>query len=235
MIHDFKESLAWSHKQEDDPAWAKCYAYYFGSECVMKSNRNDMRAQRLGIDRIVTANGREYTIDEKVRRKDYGDILLEQWSDESKQIKGWACKPLHCDYIAYMILESSMCYLFDTLELQRAYAANVTKWQARFGTRRAVNASWVTVSVPIPYAELIAAIEKTRVFCFAEKEITTFDISKTLGKWWCSKARQGHGARLDKYEKGVVTVRLSGPGQPMGQDRVMQASDFLKSYIYVTP
>ncbi len=58
-------------------------------------------------------------------------------------------------------------------------------------------------------------------------------MTESIGRWWCNRARQGFGARVDRYEHGLVTVRVSGPGMPTGIDNTMSDSDFLKNYIFI--
>lgn len=54
----------------------------------MVSVRDDGWAQRGGIDRVITlACGRTIKIDEKVRKEDWPDILLERWSDEQRKFR----------------------------------------------------------------------------------------------------------------------------------------------------
>lgn len=60
--------------------------------------------------------------------RDYPDFLLEVWSDEARQKKGWMQKDLQIDYLAYGFLMSRRCYLFPWLLLQAAWRDHQTKW-----------------------------------------------------------------------------------------------------------
>jgi hypothetical protein len=157
--HDFKKSLAWSHEQADQPFWFEIYRRAFPGLRACVNVRDDGWAQRGGIDRrLVLACGRTITVDEKVRKEDWPDILLERWSDYERKIPGWIQKPLACDFIAYAFLPSQTCYLFPTLTLQRAWQLNGRHWVATYGDVRAANKGWTTVSTPVPREELIYAL-----------------------------------------------------------------------------
>lgn len=95
--------LAYSHANANLPCWKQTYEDFFGPGItVSKPHTIDCDAQRKGVDRtVVLDGGKAYRIDEKSRREDYGDILLEYESDSGKP--GWICKPLECDYIAYAV------------------------------------------------------------------------------------------------------------------------------------
>lgn len=166
-VHDFHASLKTSHEQEDAPYWLDTYRKAFPSLVAAVSVRQDGWAQRGGIDRVLTlACGRQVTVDEKVRAKDYGDILLERWSDFAKRTDGWIVKPLACDYIAYAIVPIRTCYLFPTLELQRAWRSFGREWIRKakeesdgFRLCRAQNEHYVTMNVAVPKGSLFSAIE----------------------------------------------------------------------------
>jgi len=121
--------------------------------------REDGWAQRGGVDRVLTlACGRTYTVDEKVRAEEWPDILVEQWSDEARRKPGWIQKPLACDFNAYGYAPSGVVYLLPVVPLQRAWRRHGRDWIKRYGQRRALNPSYVSVSVPVPIAVLMSAI-----------------------------------------------------------------------------
>lgn len=81
MTHDFDQSLRQSHEQATAPWWEPVYREAFPDMVGMTSVRDDCRAQRDGVDRVlVMSNGHVLRVDEKVRGKDYPDIALEIWS-----------------------------------------------------------------------------------------------------------------------------------------------------------
>lgn len=125
----------------------------------MVSVRDDGWAQRGGIDRVLTlASGKTITVDEKVREKDWGDILLERWSDKARKVPGWIQKDLACDFIAYAFAPSCTCYLLPFLSLRRAWILNGREWSSKYHAVEARNTNYVTESVPVPTAVLLSAL-----------------------------------------------------------------------------
>ena len=157
--HRFHDSLALSESFTDAPWWIDMYRRAFPKLASAVAVRNDGWAQRGGIDRVLTLDcGRTYTVDEKVRMEDWPDILLERWSDEARRVPGWVQKPLACDFIAYAFAPSGVCYLLPVVPLQRAWRQHGKEWIRLYGTRRAQNVGYVSVSVPVPKDVLMRAI-----------------------------------------------------------------------------
>jgi len=159
QVHHFADCLALSQQYADADWWLPVYRMAFPRMISAVSVRDDGWAQRGGIDRVLTLQcGRTYTIDEKIRTQNWPDILLEQWSDEARQIPGWIQKPLACDFIAYAYAPSETCYLLPVAPLQRAWRQRGRQWIVTYGTRRARNPGYVSVSVPVPIDVLMQAI-----------------------------------------------------------------------------
>ena len=158
-VHNFKESLERSRSYSQEPFWEEVYRKAFIDVGSIVEIPKDGWAQRAGIDRIITlTTGRIIKVDEKVREKDWNDILLERWSDEEKKIPGWIQKPLDCDFIAYAFAPSKTCYLFPTLTLQQAWALNGREWVKNYKEIRANNGSYTTVSCAVPTNILFNAL-----------------------------------------------------------------------------
>jgi hypothetical protein len=167
-VHDFDEQLAYSESNADQPWWEAVYRQAFPTFATMASVRKDGWAQRGGIDRVITLDsGRIITVDEKVRRRFYPDILLEVWSDHERRTPGWAVKDLACDFIAYAYAEAAVCYLLPTLLLRRAVKEHGAEWWRTYRRIRAVNARYTTVSVAVPTAVLLDAIRDAIVVTVA--------------------------------------------------------------------
>ncbi|NIJ32799.1 hypothetical protein [Sphingomonas oligoaromativorans] len=148
-----------SERYAESDWWLAAYRRAFPSLRSAVPVRGDGWAQRAGVDRVITlASGRVYTVDEKIRSEDWGDILLEQWSDEARHIPGWVQKPLACDFIAYAYAPSGTCYLMPVAALQRAWRQHGRQWIREYGQRRAQNPGYVSVCVPVPRAVLMWAI-----------------------------------------------------------------------------
>lgn len=166
-IHAFGRSLALSQEHESAPWWEPVYRQAFPGFACMVSVREDGWAQRGGIDRVITLkSGRTVTVDEKVRAKSYGDILLERWSSRERKTPGWAQKDLACDYIAYAFVPDRRCYLLPALTLRAAWLKNGRRWiedaQAEtngFRTVLAKNEGYTTESVAVPITALLEAMQ----------------------------------------------------------------------------
>ena len=159
FVHNFDQCLRRSHSYAEAPWWGVVYRKAFQGIAAMVNVRGDGWAQRGGIDRVLTLQcGRTITIDEKVRDKDYGDILLERWSDRRQQKPGWIQKQLACEFIAYAVAPTQVCYLLPTLTLQRAWRDFGRDWINRYDPVIARNPGYETESVPVPVAVLFDAM-----------------------------------------------------------------------------
>jgi hypothetical protein len=179
--HDFQDSLARSHAAEDLPFWEKVYREAFPTMAAMVNHRKSGPHQRDGIDRsIILDNSDQILIDEKVRgscgkaNRVYEDILLEHYSDLGARVRGWVCKPLRAQYIAYAIAPLGRCYLLSVPLLQRAWEQNGRDWRLNrprgYGYRKCLSTnngrSWITASVPVPVPVLFKAMGEATVFSF---------------------------------------------------------------------
>lgn len=172
MKHDFNESLAKSHSASDLPIWEEVYQKAFPTMLAMVDHREDGEHQRAGIDRsVILANAKQLLIDEKVRFKDYGDILIEFISNDRRQSPGWAEKDLRCDYIAYAVIPSGRCFVLPVPQLQLAWKFKKADWIQRFGTRAAQNEGYRTINCPVPVGVLFPAITKAMNIPFCNKDI----------------------------------------------------------------
>lgn len=167
--HEFARSMAFADSYRDAGWWKPIYERAFPSLASAIAIKEDGWAQRGGIDRIITlASGKTIAVDEKIRAKDWPDVLLEVWSNEERRVPGWVRKPLACDFIAYAFAPSRVCYLLPVLPLQRAWRDNGGRWAARYGVIRARNSGYCSVSVPVPRDVLLRAIVEALVLSPAE-------------------------------------------------------------------
>lgn len=167
IVHDFKESLAKSHAASDHPMWLHVYRQFFPSMVACVDHREDGEHQRAGIDRSITlTNSKQILIDEKVRSKDYGDILLEYVSVDTTGAPGWVCKPIRADFIAYAILPRGKAYLLPVIALQIAWLRNNKDWLSEYGTRPATNRGYRTLNCPVPFGPLFRAITTAQIATF---------------------------------------------------------------------
>jgi hypothetical protein len=169
-VHDFDDSLSYSHNQSGQPWWEDVYRRAFPLFDSMQDLRGDGWWQRAGIDRKINlTNSRSVLIDEKVRRRDYGDVLLEYVSNDATNAAGWIAKPLACDYIAYAFEPTCTCLLLPFQELRRAWDIHGRDWHRVYGGRRAKNNGYSTWSCPVPTDVLLDALRDSMVIGW-EKE-----------------------------------------------------------------
>jgi hypothetical protein len=67
-------------------------------------------------------------------------------------------KPLACDFIAYAYARAATCVILPVPALQRAWRPDGRQWIGLYGTRRAADQSYTSVSVPVPRGAPMQAI-----------------------------------------------------------------------------
>lgn len=167
-MNHFRPDLEWSHSLSDEPFWLFVYRRAFPSLVGCHDLRADGEHQRAGIDRLlVLANSKTLYVDEKGRREDWPDILLETFHEYpgGRREDGWARLPLRCDYVAYALVPSQTCYLLPFLLMQSALRRNWRSWNSQAEARTngfsyvvAPNRGRVTRNLGIPPAVLLDAI-----------------------------------------------------------------------------
>lgn len=158
-INCFATDLEYSLEHRDDETLNR---FYF--EAFPLAERiefcEDLENQFSGVDKIIHfKGGKKVTVDEKKRRKDYGDILLELLKNKEQQKPGWLFYS-ECDYIVYAVLESKKIYLLPTLLLQMAWRNNRRVWEAKYQKKDALNEGYTTQNIPIPTDILLSAIRR---------------------------------------------------------------------------
>ena len=188
-VHSFHQQLAWSGDLSDEPAWVDFYRAIWPDmiSCVRLDGKSDL--QLAGVDRVIyRANGlREFRIDEKKRKKDYGDIALEVWDqvplgkfDGARVLpgqwkRGWAVDPKKvCDFVVYAILPSQRAYLLPFELLRLTMVRWLPTWKAD-GTKypkAARNRDYWTINVAVPWSVLNTAMTDTMTMRFGGSELT---------------------------------------------------------------
>ncbi len=179
--NDFATDLAYSHSQEDAPWWDEVYRKGFGNSMLSHHRHSqDGWHQRAGVDRtIVLRDSKTLRVDEKVRRRAWGDVLLETESkfygpNVRKNVPGWAVKDALCDYIAYAFAETGICYLLPFHAMQSALRTNWTEWNTKADAKTngftfviAKNSNYSTRSIAVPTDILLAAVTRTMTITFS--------------------------------------------------------------------
>lgn len=157
--NDFDTDLQYSLEGREDELFNDFYARVLPNVKEVRTVE-DMELQRKGIDKqILLHSGKVVLIDEKKRRKDYGDILLEEYANWEAKRVGWLGRDKHTDYIVYAFMDTRRVYLLPFLLLQKAWLKNYHKWVKSYGRKFAKNKWYRTSNIPIPTKELLTAIE----------------------------------------------------------------------------
>lgn len=177
IIHDFQERLEYSASLSDEPSWVEFYRRLWPEALSIIRVDTDSRWQRCGVDRMILLPGmKQVLVDEKKRTKDYGDLLIEEWSVghyengdryAGKKI-GWSLdQDKQCDYVAYAILPVSRCYLLPYELLRITCLYNLARWKTLKGgdgrpayPRDSPNAGYWTRNVAVTWPELKRCLEE---------------------------------------------------------------------------
>lgn len=147
-LNDFKTDLEYSLESGEDKLFDNFYYRIFPT---LKSIEKvvDKELQLKGIDKIlIFESGKKVLIDEKKRRKDYGDIAIEIYSNTEKKTPGWVYKPLP-DYFVYAIMPTKKVYLLPALLLKLWVEDNFESLDF-FPKVEAKNPGYITTSYAVP-------------------------------------------------------------------------------------
>ena len=159
--NDFQTDLEYSLESGEDKLFNNFYYRVFPNIKQIHTVSDEM-LQKKGIDKkIEFESGKIVLIDEKKRHKDYGDILLEEYSNWERKKVGWLGRDKHTDYIVYAVMPSKKVYLLPFLLLQKAWIKNYRRWIKAFGRKFSNNIYYKTSNVPVPPDILLKAIEST--------------------------------------------------------------------------
>jgi hypothetical protein len=155
--NDFITDLKYSFEEGESNLFDGLYSRIFSGLKFVEVVK-DMKRQLKGIDKVLHFNnGMQLTIDEKKRRYNYGDIILEVWSNYNQRKFGWlyTCQ---CDYIVYAVMPLQKVYLLPTMLLRKAWLTHQRNWTKEYRQVRAKNKYYTTVSIAIPTNILLDAI-----------------------------------------------------------------------------
>lgn len=163
-MHSFDKEKEWSEAQSDEPFWKAIYKKAFPNMVNMMPCPGNFESQRMGIDRVILlANGKTVAIDEKKRREERKDILLEYLSNDQTQALGWIEKDLMIDYLAYAFMPTKRCYLFDWPILRLTWIRFKNDWLRSYSISPARNNGYSTHNVAVPIPTLLGAVSNTRM------------------------------------------------------------------------
>ena len=161
-MNEFVADLAYSN--DDELFWDSVYRKAFPNLVCHKMADGDHPTQRQGIDRILLlSNGRTLYVDEKKRRRDREDILLEYCSNDRTGAPGWIEKDLAIDYMAYAFMPSRRVYLYPWQMLRRVWIAFGEQWKKECDIIPAPNNGYTTYSVAVNIPILNSAVRRAMV------------------------------------------------------------------------
>jgi len=170
-INNFQDDLDFSNKAGTEVFWQEVYKVAFPDMLLCIANPEKSQSQFLGVDRVIhMKSGKTIYIDEKKRREDSADILLEYKSNSNKKENdGWMNKQLLIDYLAYAFMPSKTVHIFNWLALRKAWLTNGAAWLRLANSKEnngfwhiaAKNPGYKTYSVAVPTATLLNAVSET--------------------------------------------------------------------------
>lgn len=183
VIHNFQEQLEYSSELSEEAAWVDFYRRLWPNMIQAVRIDKHSKFQQWGVDReILLPNGKRHSVDEKKRKKDYGDVLLEvcsvaEFDHKANRLArcqkpGWAVDPdKRCDFIAYAIPDAGKCWLFPFELLRQTTLHNRQAWQRepRWYPKTAINDGYTTVNIAVPYDVLFLAMRKQMHRRFGEE------------------------------------------------------------------
>lgn len=162
----FEFDLQYSNKGIIEDSFIEVYEKMWPKADYMKVE--DIGLQRRGIDRIISYPGfgdKQIFVDEKIRRVDYGDIAIEEYSDFGRRKPGWIQPSKHTDYIAYGIEPARKVYLLPFETLRRAFINNYSTWKHRRRfTKAELNNGYRTSFITVSPSELFEALTEAMKF-----------------------------------------------------------------------
>lgn len=159
-MNDFNNDLQYSLEANFDENINDAYFKAFPHLLEIKPI-TEKQQQMLGIDKkLIFKNKHSVNVDEKKRRKDYGDILLEEYSNFDTKRIGWLGKEKYTDYITYVIMPTRKVYFLPFLLLQKVWLQNYKEWLIKYGRKFAINDGYKTSNIPVPTQELLSEMKE---------------------------------------------------------------------------
>lgn len=139
-----------------DKAWS---AWWGGSVPTEVAEERDDLA---GVDVWLRLPWNDrFPVQEKVRFREYGDVLIEFVGNSVRSTLGWALKQPASRLVLYAVEPSGRALVFPSSAVHRATTDNLGKWIVRHGIKRTPNEGYSTLNVPVPTHEFRALIDQS--------------------------------------------------------------------------
>jgi len=152
---DFYQDVIFSLRKDLAERLDLFYFKYFPDLAHIEKINDEIR-QKQGIDKILHfKSGESKNIEEKIRDKDYGDILFEEYSNYETKSLGWMLKDQATDYLIYVILPKNRLYVFDYPKLKTLFLGNYNNWLLKYDRKMGKTLQngkllYETSNIPVP-------------------------------------------------------------------------------------
>lgn len=119
----------------------------------------DRQTQLSGIDAFLYAGKAKVAVEEKVRARDYGDVLLELVSNDRTRTPGWSVKGAASRLLLYAFADTRRAWVFPMTAVQVVTNLNASRWRGRYGEKIAKNPGYNSVNVAVPFEVFMHVID----------------------------------------------------------------------------
>lgn len=112
--------------------------------------KNDPQSQFSGIDKILYKGGKKILLEEKIRFKSYGDILLEEYSNFETKRVGWLSENKLTQILIYYVVPQNTVYVINYKELLNIYLEKHQEWLSLYCRSYAYNKTFTTTNIAVP-------------------------------------------------------------------------------------
>ena len=174
MIHNFADALKEENSDREAWHWKFLYEQLWDGYATIEHIElvDDLGRQKAGIDKVITLRTNKgnivfKNIEEKYRKRDYGDILLEIYSAVEYRTPGWAVDPdKKSDVLVYAVPTSDgiVYYVCKYPELRQWLMSNRSELSEIYPKKRANNGTYTTVNIAIPTEVVKANVSSMREY-----------------------------------------------------------------------
>lgn len=164
-MNDFRQQLAATETAEVEETWYQFWQRAFPDTIRQEVVRGKCDLQYAGVDRILHLPlGKQIWVEEKTRTVDWGDFLVEEFSNYERRTPGWTvdCTKL-TEYVGYAVEPAGKCYLLPYQLLRQACIRNLPEWKTKYSSKYARNRNYRTLNWSIPWSEIHLAILKEQL------------------------------------------------------------------------
>lgn len=198
VIHDFSNKLIRSYEHSKENWVEEAYWDAFGNLGLVRIEEiYDKELQRKGYDKVCYfKNGKQVIFDEKHREKDYGDILIEVYSNMVRRTPSWLRS--NADYIANFFEPTKRVIWLPLLLLNKWLKTRneIVSWLGNPGNKSllpcppwnrviyARNPGYITASIAAPNEFVLDGIREVMEegHKFETKQLTLLDFTQQRGK-----------------------------------------------------